>query len=335
MTTIYDVAKAAKVSPKTVSRVLNNEPHVREVLRQRILATIEELDYRPNFSARQMRTQKSDAIALITDEIVITPYAVDIIKGAFKEAWKHHKLLLIVNTEGDLEIEQDSIEMMLERQVEGIIYASMAHLPTTPPEKIRKVPTVLLNCYVKDHSLPSVAPNEVKGGYIATKMLLNKRHRRIGFINNVDTIPAAVGRLQGYQQALQEFNIPFDPKLVAQSPVDDSNFGYEGALQLLSLPNRPTALFCFNDRMAAGAYRALHELNLSIPDDVAVVGFDNQKALATFLIPSLTTLQLPHYEMGQWAVQHLLQFINKDDDFPGYEPVQHRLDCPLVERDSA
>jgi LacI family transcriptional regulator len=335
MTTIYDVAKTAGVSPKTVSRVLNNEPYVRDTTRQRVLAAIDELDYRPNFSARQMRTQKSHAITLITDEIAITPYAIDIIKGAFEEAWKHHKLLLIVNTERDLEIERDAMEMILERQIEGIIYATMPHLSIKPPENIYKIPTVLLNCYVEDLSLPSVVPDEVKGGYTATKMLIDKGHHRIGFINNAEIRPAAIGRFKGYRQALQESDIAFDPDLVTRPPVDNSNYGYEGALQLLSLTHRPTALFCFNDRMAAGAYQALNEYHLSIPDDVAVVGFDNQEVLATALVPALTTVQLPHSEMGKWAVQHLLHLIYESNDSTSQEAVQYKKECPLVERDSA
>jgi len=334
MATIYDVAETAGVSPKTVSRVLNDEPHVRESTRQKVLEAVEALDFRLTFNARQMRTQKSQAIALITDEIALSPYAVDLIKGAFEEAWKHRKLLLIVNTERDPEIKQESIELMLERQVEGIIYAAWFHRSVSPPANIREIPTVLLDCFVEDRSLPSVVPDEVKGGYLATKTLLNKGHRRIGLVNNAESHPAEFGRLTGYQQALAEFNIPFDPDLVAsyQPPIAES--GYRGALQLLTLPNRPTALFCFNDRVAAGAYQSLRALNLSVPNDVAVIGFDNQVAIATSLYPSLTSLQLPHYEMGQWAVEHLLQLINNPGEYQNRTTVQHKIACSLVERNS-
>lgn len=334
MATIYDVAEAAGVSPKTVSRVLNDEPHVRESTRQKVLEAVEALDYRANLSARQMRTQKSQVIALISDEIAATPYAVDLIKGALKKGREHRKSLLIVNTERDPEIKQEAVELMLERQVEGIIYAAMFHRPVSPPASMREVPTVLLDCFVEDRSLPSVVPDEVNGGYVATKMLLNRGHRRIGLINNAESIPAEFGRLAGYQQALAEFNIPFDPDLVANYQPPDAESGYRGTMQLLTRPSRPTALFCFNDRMAAGAYQALRELELLIPDDVAVIGFDNQVDVTTSLYPSLTSLQLPHYEMGQWAVEQLLQLINNPDEFQNQAPVQHKIKCPLVERDS-
>jgi len=333
MTTIKDVAKAAGVSFKTVSRVINDHPHVRDEVRQRVWRAIEELDYRPNFTARQLRTQKSNAFALITDEIAITPYAVDIIKGAFKAAWQHHKLLLVINTERDPDMKDEAITLILERQIEGIIYATMYHRQAFPPETVREVPTVLLDCFVHDRSLPSVVPNEVKGGYTATRALLDRGHRRIGFVQYDSPIPASSGRLQGYRQALAEFDIPFDPDLVDNEDSPDPENGYRSAIRLMALPDRPTALFCFNDRMAAGVYPALRELNYSIPDEIAVIGFDNQIGITTVLNPALTTLQLPHYEMGQWAVEHLLHLIDNPDSL-GEAPVQHMLDCPLVMGDS-
>lgn len=333
MPTIKDVAKTAGVSFKTVSRVINDYPHVRESVRQRVWQAIEELDYRPNFTARQLRTQKSNAIALITDEIAITPYAVDIIRGAFKAAWQQHKLVLVINTERDSEMKEEAITLTLERQIEGIIYATMYHRQAFPPETVREVPTVLLDCFIQDRSLPSVVPNEVKGGYTATRALLDKGHRRIGFIKYDVPIPAASGRLQGYREALAEFDLPFDPILVDNEDSPDPENGYRSTMRLMALPDRPTALFCFNDRMAAGVYRALRELNYSIPDDVAVIGFDNQVGITTALSPALTTLQLPHYEMGQWAVEHLLYLIDNPDSL-NEVPVQHMLDCPLIVRDS-
>src|SRR5450759_4388312 len=124
------------------------------------------------------------------------------IKGAQDAAWAAGKLLLLVNTERHEDIEQAAIEMMLERQVEGLIYAAMYHRVVSPPATVREVPTVLLDCYCEDRSLPSVVPDEIGGGRAATEVLLRKGHRRIGFMNHVDAIPAVFGRLEGYRQAL-------------------------------------------------------------------------------------------------------------------------------------
>jgi LacI family transcriptional regulator len=159
---------------------------------------------------------------------------------------------------------------------------------------------------------------------------LSKGHRRIGFINVGSRIPAAVGRLQGYRQALEDAGIPFDLELVRRgNGYQDS--GYAKTIELMSQDERPTALFCATDRMAMGAYDALRDLQLAVPHDVAVMGFDNQELIAAYLRPPLSTMALPHYEMGQWAVNYLVEHGNDPD---GLEPVQQSLACPLIERES-
>lgn len=333
---IEDIAKIAGVSRGTVSRVLNQHPSVSQETRQKVLDVIESLNYRPNFSARHMRTQSSNLVGfgLITDEVITTPYAVDIIRGAQEALWARGKVMLVVNAGYGTAMTQASLEALLERRVEGIIYAAMYHRPVELPLEMSQVPTVLVNCYAADRRLPSVVPDEFAGGYAATRALLVKGHRRIAFINlgtppnSLPPIPAATGRLAGYRHALQEFGVPFDENLLRytdQSP----RTNYLLARELMKLPVPPTAFFCGNDRTALGCYGALLELGLRIPADVAVVGFDNQLDIAQGLWPPLTTVQLPHYEMGRWAVEYLL---SRRHDLNA--PVQHRLDCPLIERES-
>jgi len=164
---------------------------------------------------------------------------------------------------------------------------------------------------------------------MATDVLLRKGHRRIAFINDVNPIPASFGRLEGYKQALASYGVPFDPSLVC-SGKGVGEEGYRCTVELMQLPERPTALFCFNDIMAMGAYDAVRQLGLTIPDDVAIVGFDNLEVIAGQLRPPLTTMELPHYAMGQWAVQFLLD--HADDIHP--EPVQQTIPCRLIERAS-
>jgi LacI family transcriptional regulator len=195
------------------------------------------------------------------------------------------------------------------------------------------VPLVLLDCYTKDRPLPSVVPDEVQGGRTATEVLLRKGHRRIGFINNVDPIPATFGRLEGYRQALESYHIPFDAGLV-RSGKSHAETGYRCALELMQLEERPTALFCYSDNIAMGAYDALRTLGLSIPDDVAVIGFDNLKLISTQLHPSLSTMALPHYEMGQWAVRYLLEHSDQSGYAQDLKPIQERIACSFVQRSS-
>lgn len=323
--TIKDVAKFAGVSFKTVSRVMNNDPAVTIQTRVRVQSAIEQLGYRPHLDARQLRTQKSNIIGFITDEIVTTPHAVHIIKGAQQAAWERKKLLLVINTERDLQVEGEATEMLLERRVDGIIYATMYHREVAVPEVPASMPVVLLDCFDRDRKYASVVPDEFQGGYLATKTLLEQGHTGVGFIN-VDNPPAARGRLAGYLRAHVDRGIASDDQLVL---VGDSyaDTGQQLTRQLMTSQNPPTALFCGNDRMAMGAYNALASMRLSVPDDVAVIGFDNEELIAAYLRPPLTTVALPHAEMGRWAVETL--FESRSDT-----QLQHKMMCPLIERDS-
>jgi LacI family transcriptional regulator len=279
-----------------------------------------------------MRTQRSNTIGFITDYIASTPFAGAIIKGAQDVAWSQNKVLLIGNTGGKPEIERAAVEAMLERQVEAIIYAAMWHRMVELPPNIRNVPVVLLDCFSEDRSLPSVVPDEFQGGFDATEILLKKGHRRVAFIN-IDlsiSIPAPTGRLAGYKAALAAYDIPFDIALLRYGNAQ-ADSGYERTMELMQLPEPPTAIFCGNDRMAMGCYMALKELGKQIPRDVAVIGFDNQRIIAKYLRPPLSTMGLPHYEMGKWAVEYLL---NEDEEALTGDPVQHLIACPYIERES-
>jgi LacI family transcriptional regulator len=329
--TMYDVARLAGVSQTTVSFVINNVPDINipQETRERIWAAVEELGWRPNAMARGLSLRRSHTIGLISDEITTSSHAGKIIQGAQDAAWAQAKMLLVINTGSNPDIERAALDMLLERQVEGIIYATMYHRSVTLPAALRQVPTVLLDCYMEDRSLPSVVPDELQGGRTATQALLQKGHRRIGFINNVDPIPATFGRLEGYKQALAGYDVPFDPSLVC-SGKSTAEEGYRRAVELMQFPERPTALFCFNDTMAMGAYDAIKQLGLSIPDDVAIIGFDNLEVIAAHLRPPLTTMELPHYAMGQWAVQYLFDHA----DGSHLDSIQQTIACPLIERAS-
>ena len=334
--TILDIAKTAGVSRGTVSRVLNNHPSVSDSTREKVLEVIKRLDYSPNFSARSLRTATSNMVGFATDEVITTPYAVDIIRGAQDALSQYGKVMIAVNTGYDNQAMHQSLEVLLERRVEGIVYAAMFHREVDIPVQLaERIPVVLANCFSKDQSLPSVVPDEVSGGYNATKALLDAGHTRIGFINlsrawgePIAPLPASDGRLAGYKKALAEANIPYDENLLCYTDQRPTS-SYEETLTFMQMDDPPTAIFCGDDRTAMGCYNALISLSLRIPDDVAVVGFDNQAMLCEALYPSLTTVQLPHYEMGQWAVEYLLNHADDSGD-----PPQHKLNCPLVLRHS-
>lgn len=331
--TIKDVAEMANVSPTAVSFVMNDVPNsnIPEETRDRIWEAVRQLGYRPNALARGLRARHTSTIGFISDKVASTPFAADMIAGAQNSAWAESRLLLLVNTEKDEGLKETAVQSLLAWQVEGLIYATMYHRPANPPTSVYDLPTVLLDCYVEDRSLPSVVPDEVQGGYTATEHLLKKGHRRIAFVTTTDDIPAAWGRLQGYKNALNAYGIPFESALVVASKDTSGAGGFEATQAVMQQSPRPTAIFCFNDRMALGSYEGLRHLGLRIPEDVAVVGFDNQEMIAAHLYPALTTVQLPHYAMGVWAVNYLLHHAGSGSKGA---PVQHLMTCPLVERAS-
>jgi LacI family transcriptional regulator len=332
MTTIKQVADAAGVSFKTVSRVVNGDPYVSTQTRERVQQAIEQLGYRPNLAARHMRTQRSNVIGFITDEIATTPFAVNIIKGAQNQAWEYGCLLMVINTEAETAADrtEDAIEMLLQRRVEGIVYATMRHKLITPPHNLHETRAVLVNCRSLAHTLPSVVPDERSAGERATSAMLEHGRKRIAFINLESGAAAASGRLEGYRRALERHDVAYDDKLVRHTHLDADkrDSGYAEMKALLQSGVIPDGVFCGNDQIAIGVYEALQEAGLRIPQEVAVVGFDNQTLIAPYLHPPLSTMALPHEEMGRWAVKYLME--GGEPPVPPHE----LLACPYIERQS-
>lgn len=328
---IRTVADAAGVSVTTVSLVLNNVASARvgADTRRRVEEAAARLGYVPNEVARQLRAQRTNTLGLLGDEVTTTPFAGRMVLGAQEAASRHGWLLMLLNTGLDPELERKEISALLQSRVDGVLYTTMYHRIVRVPDQLRMVPTVVLDAEDEDADLPSVVPDEQGGAYLATKELLDHGHRRIGFINSNLDIPATSGRLAGYQKALRDAGVPFDPRLVVSAhPV--SREGYAVASRLLAGRERPSALFCFNDRVAMGAYQAASALGLRIPADLSVVGFDDQEEISEGLLPGLTTVALPHYAMGAWAVDTLIARI-LDPSAPVERAV---LPCPLVRRES-
>lgn len=334
---IRDVAAAAGVSVTTVSHILNNTPHARasDETRKKVRETATALGYGPNRIAQGLRTQRSAMLGLLSEDIATTPHAGMIIKGAEETARQLGYTLVIINTDRDADTQskRSDVDALLERQVDGILYATMYHRAVSLPPRLFEIPAVLIDATDKTGLVPCTIPDEQGGARTAVTALLDAGHRRIGFVTNTDDVPATHGRLQGYKDALQSADIGYDPSLVAAQESEAAG-GYVAAMELLSREDRPTALFCYNDRMAMGAYRAANELKLNIPAQLSIIGFDNQTLIAEGLFPGLTTVALPHYEMGAWAVQTLVLLIDGHDEEKLLADKPTILSCPLVSRDS-
>jgi LacI family transcriptional regulator len=332
--TIRDVATEAGVSVTTVSHVLNQVSGARigDETRLRVQAAAARLGYAPNGLARGLRTQRSHTLGLISERIATTPHAGRIILGAQETAAARGWVLIVITTGDDEQINQRGIKALTQHQVDGVLYATMFHRVVTVPPELASTPVVLLDASSTDLKIPSVVPDEIGGGAAAVREILDHGHRDIGFLTNIDDIPATHGRLLGYQTALKDAGIAYRADLVLADE-SDTRGGYRAALKLLSRPDRPTALFCFNDRMAMGAYRAAAELRLNVPSDISIVGFDNQELIAESVHPALTTVALPHYEMGAWAVETLVKRLDTaEGEDPGADHMV--MACPVIRRDS-
>ena len=270
-------------------------------------------------------------IGLLTEEIATTPHAGRIILGAQETASKHNLTLAIINSHlsADATSRTDDVRALLDRHVDGIIYATVYHHEVSPPAELDAVPAVLIGARDRRGFLPAVMPDEERGASDVVRLLVDVGHRRIGFASNSEDVPATRGRLRGYLSALALSGIDVDDRLIVSAESEAAG-GYLAARALLSISPPPTAIFCYNDRMAMGVYRAAYELGLRIPNDISVVGFDDQDPIAGSLYPQLTTVALPHYEMGAWAVDALKARM----DSAGSPEVEVLLRCPVVVRAS-
>jgi LacI family transcriptional regulator len=281
--------------------------------------------------ARGLRTSRSGLFGLISDEIATTPHAGELIVGAQTTALANGFTLVIINTGATHAGETAAIRSLLQFQVEGIIYGTMYHQKVHLPPGLAGVPTVIMNSDSLDPGVPAVIPDEQTGARRAVDELLQAGHVRIGFANTSHAVPARDSRLQGYRQALKSAGVSYDSALVVTADSEASG-GYACGKALLQLPDPPTAVFCFNDRMAMGVYQAAAEQGFSIPRDLSVVGFDNQELIAAGLYPALTTVALPHREMGEWAARTLIDIIDGHADTAVQYP--QLIDCRLVRRKS-
>jgi LacI family transcriptional regulator len=329
--TMTDVAQHAGCSQSTVSVVLNGIQGIKisQETRKRVFDAVSSLGYRHQ-KILPRRGTGIRQIAMVYDLIATSPEPIVSIDGAREEAWKTGHVLAAFQTNSDADMESRTIDVALRNRVDAVIYATVMTRQVEVPAALYNlgIPVVLLNCFSTDRHFPSVVPGEIAGGHTATRTLIEAGHRRIAHITGEMWMDAARDRLKGYREALATADIPYEADLVVEGNWLPSA-GYEGTRTLMSLPNPPTAIFCANDRTAVGCYEALKELGLRIPDDVSVIGYDDEE-VARHLSPQLTTLVLPHRSMGRWAVEKALSLT--DTKREKYHVV--KLECPLIERDS-
>lgn len=324
-----DVAQLAGVSPATVSFVLNNTAGqtITDETRQRVLQAVAELGYRPNPVAQRFRLGNSATIGFVVHDADFGEFAASAIKGASEASLRQGNLLLLVNTGGSNQQAEQMITELLDRQTDALIFAAIGTRSVTVPHAASRVPTVLLNCFTPRDQFHAVLPDEERGGRESTQALLDLGHRSFAYLAGNPVQWTTKARVRGFRDALRGAGLnPSDhPVLEGNYHVDS---GYDLARTLLRERSLPTALLCGNDRMAVGALLALFEAGVRVPDDVSVMGYDDQFQLAAEVRPALSTVRLPYDIMGQLATEQLSA--NGSTARPGRTMVH----CPVILRDS-
>jgi LacI family transcriptional regulator len=324
--TLLDVARRAGVSRTTASFVMSGRTDMRisTEAEHRVLHAARELNYRPNLMARSLRTKLTRTIGLVSDTIATEAFAGELIRGSLSTALHHQHLLFVGETGGDDTVEVRLVQDMLDRGVDGFIYASMYTRPARLPSTLRGHRFVLLNCVADDHRIPAVLPDERGAGAVAARTLLTAGHRDRIFL--VGETPAEV-------YAARERRAGVEEELAREAAALAGTVeclwwpeaGYRAVRAFIEAGLDATALICLNDRVAFGVYQAVAEAGLRVPHDVSVVSFDDSH-LASWLRPQLTSVAIPHFELGRRAVEMLLA-----DEYP-HEV--HRVPMPLRERES-
>jgi DNA-binding LacI/PurR family transcriptional regulator len=306
---IKDIAKVAGVSHSTVSRALGDSPLVSTDTKERIKLLAQEMGYSPDAQARSLVMGRTQTIGLVVTTIT-DPFIAEIVQAIENTAHTHGYSVILASSHADREREIAAVEMLRSKRVDGVIVTSSRvgalyqdHLDSLA------VPVVLLNNHSEQRGSYTFSINvdNRRGGYGATRHLLDLGHRRVAYVRGAVERSADLMRFEGYRQALSDVGVSFDPALVV--PGTGRVGGGERALPLLlKASKRPTAVFCYNDMTAMGLLRAARQMNVSIPGDLAVVGFDDIP-LASYVEPALTTIAQPMGEMGQWATEMVLALV--------------------------
>lgn len=336
---IAAVAAAAGVSPTTVSHALSGSRAVRAETRDRVIRVAAELGYTPNRLASGLRLQRTGVIGLASDSIATTAFAGRIVQGAQQAARERDVVVMVVDSEGDAELEARQLRSLVDHRVDGILLARMFHQRVRRPEHLGNMPVVLVDAVpVEGWHVPSIAPDEHAIAVTAVEHLLAAGHRRIAFATTTDDTSASRGREAGFRAALAAAGLDAARAFIEHG-ASDAIGGREAGRRILERASaeRPTAVFCFNDQMAMGVYQAATSLGLDVPHDCSVLGVDDLDIVAAALAPALTTIALPHQAMGRWGMNMLLDMIDGVAPSRGgatdvTEPLLLR--CELVERGS-
>lgn len=325
-----DVVRRAKVSAATVSYVINGGPRpVSAETREKVLKAIQELGYKPNAVARNLRMQRTFTIGLVVPDFY-NPYFAEVANGIEEAAMEKGYKVILLHSGYESAKEAQFVDLLRSERVEGVIWipaTSNLELPLKLSEF--SIPTVVFDRVGTQSELTAMVADNYSGGYIATRYLLDLGHRCIGYISRPVDLSHSQGRMRGYLDALKERGIQPDPNLIIHGGFSLEE-GKRAFMELMKASNCITAIFTFNDIMAMGALRGAWEMGIKVPQQLSLVGFDDIPE-AAFSCPALTTIHLDKVEMGRRGMQLLFQLINGET--PGPDSTK-AVEVYLVERES-
>ena len=314
MATIREVAESAGVSYATVSHVINNTRLVSPETRQRVVAAMDALNYHPNALARSLRQGKTNTLGLVLPDSA-NPFFAEISRSIEDEAFKKGYSVFLCNTELDTQRELFYVDVLSKKQVDGIIFIAAGDQADSLDFLLsRNMPVVMIDRDLPNVQVDAVLTDNQLGGYLATRHLLDLGHRRIACIAGPSSITPSAERIIGYQRALQEAGISYDETLVLRGDYHAQS-GMELTHSILKMNPRPTAIFALNDLMALGVLRAAAEAGCSVPEELAVVGYDDLE-IAHFTNPPLTTIAQPKKEIAIQAVTLLVDRMTRKGQAP-------------------
>ena len=310
MSTMKKVAEMAGVSIATVSAVVNNSAFVSDDLRERVQTAISQLDYRPNALAQSLKNKRTKLLGFMVRNIT-NPFYPEVVLGAEDAARAAGYNILVSTTADEVEREQACLESMLDHRVDGILVATADEIdsPTLKTLRDKKVPLVLVNRWPEGFEGSAVVADNIEGGLLATRHLVNQGHKTIAFIGASQRFITSRKREEGYRRAMEEAGLVVPEEYIRYCDYSEEH-AYTEYLKIIETSQLPQAVFAANDLMAFGVIRALLDSGFRVPEDVAVVGCDNIEFSSKFLIP-LTTVHLHKYEMGKLGAERLIRLINE------------------------
>ncbi len=326
--TMRDVARKARVSIKTVSRVVNTQAEVSDETRQRVLAAIEELGYRPSKVARALVTRCTETVGLVLGDIA-NPFFPELARGVVDTAQAREYSVFLCNSDGDVEKEARILHSMADHAVDGVIIYPGFGGGDSLRAFAEHAPLVAINCFFDYPGVSRVMLDTRRGARLAVDYLIGKGHTAIGMLAGEAPSLSLMRRFRGYRDALMAHRLPVVAEWIHPGPPVVA-CGIESTRQLLTQYPQITAIFAYNDLLAVGAIQACKGLGRRVPEDCAIVGFDDIP-LAAMLAPPLTTVRVDKYELGQQAISRLLDML--DSSGASFPPVY--LDVELVIRESA